>query len=101
MPHIPPTSCDAQAEDRTPSVDLSGIMAEVGQAITCARPARPQVPPPGEAAVSDNAQAIPWPPGRAGVIARFLYASSYSPIPEVAITAALGLLAGVCGRAYR
>lgn len=43
----------------------------------------------------------PWPPGRAGAIARYLFKSSYLPIQEVAITATLGLLAGVCGRAYR
>lgn len=42
-----------------------------------------------------------WPPGRAGAIARFICASSYSPIPEVAIAATIALLAGVCGRAYR
>ena len=42
-----------------------------------------------------------WPPGRAGAIARFIFATSYSPIAEVSITATLGLLAGVCGRAYR
>jgi hypothetical protein len=44
---------------------------------------------------------LPWPPGRAGVIAEHLFATSYSPIPEVSIVATLGLLAGVCGRAYR
>lgn len=45
--------------------------------------------------------ALPWPPGRAGRLAHFLFKTSYSPIQEVAITATLGLLAGVCGRAYR
>lgn len=44
---------------------------------------------------------LPWPPGRAGRIAQFLFQTSYSPIREVAITATLGLLAGVCGRGYR
>lgn len=44
---------------------------------------------------------LPWPPGRAGRFARFLFQTSYSPIQEVSITATLGLLAGVCGRAYR
>lgn len=55
------------------------------------------VSPVAEAARPANG----WPPGRAGAIARFICASSYSPIPEIAITATIGLLAGVCGRAYR
>lgn len=51
--------------------------------------------------VKDHAEPLPWPPGRTGTIARFLYQTSYCPIPEVSITATLALLAGVCGRAYR
>ncbi len=47
------------------------------------------------------APSMQWPPGRAGRIARFIYARSYSPVIEVSVTATLGLLAGVCGRAYR
>lgn len=42
-----------------------------------------------------------FPPGVAGTIARHMYASSYSPIMEVATVAAVALLAGVCGRTYR
>lgn len=43
---------------------------------------------------------IPWPPGFAGQLANFIYQNSYLAIPEVAISATLGLLAGVCGRAF-
>lgn len=43
---------------------------------------------------------ISWPPGRAGDIARFIYQSSMRPVPEVAIVSALGLLAGICGKAF-
>lgn len=45
--------------------------------------------------------AYPLPPGFAGQLTSFIYYSSYMPVPEVAIAATLGLLAGVCGRAYR
>lgn len=43
---------------------------------------------------------LPWPPGFAGQLANFIYQNSYLAIPEVAISATLGLLAGVCGRAF-
>jgi hypothetical protein len=43
---------------------------------------------------------LPWPPGFAGRLANFIYHNSYLAIPEVAISATLGLMAGVCGRAF-
>lgn len=43
---------------------------------------------------------ISWPPGMAGAIAGFIYNSAPRPVKEVAIVAALGFLAGVCGKAF-
>ena len=61
--------------------------------------------PPKVAASAGAAQNVtegkyPWPPGFAGQLARFVYHSSYLPVREVAIASTLGLLAGVCGRAF-
>lgn len=43
---------------------------------------------------------LAWPPGNAGLIAQLIYQSAPRPVLEVAVVAALGLLAGVCGRAW-
>jgi hypothetical protein len=40
------------------------------------------------------------PPGLAGDIAEFLYSASHKPIKEVSIVGALGLMAGIAGRAF-
>lgn len=41
-----------------------------------------------------------WPPGVVGAIATFIYHSAPRPVKEVAIAAALGFMAGVCGKTY-
>ena len=40
------------------------------------------------------------PPGLIGDLATFIYSASPRPVPEISLAAAIGLLAGVCGRSY-
>lgn len=50
--------------------------------------------------IESGASGLPWPPGFAGRIAQFIYQSAPRPVKEVAIVGALGLLAGICGKAW-
>jgi hypothetical protein len=84
---------------RNLQIDTTAILVAADRVASRARAAQPI--PRTPSVRTDSADAVPWPPGAAGEIARFMHRTSYSPIAEVSITAVLGLLAGVCGRAYR
>lgn len=43
---------------------------------------------------------IELPPGLIGDLATYFYSSAVRPVPEIALTAAIAVTAGVCGRAY-
>lgn len=59
-----------------------------------------QLAPVTEAAVRAASEGITWPPGFVGALAQYIFNSSYLPIKEVSITAALGLMAGITGKAW-
>ena len=43
---------------------------------------------------------ISVPPGLVGALAQFIYSAAPRPVPEIALAGALGLMAGICGKAY-
>jgi hypothetical protein len=70
-----------------------------------------QPPPPPASAVAqlhpvpeqvraEGESGVPWPPGFVGSLAQFIYENSWRPIKEVSIVAALGMLAGLAGKAW-
>src|ERR1700733_5012023 len=56
-------------------------------------------PKPGEIGGAKEFKAD-LPPGIMGEIAKYVYDQSPRPVKEIALVAAIGLFAGICGRAY-
>lgn len=59
-----------------------------------------QLAPVTPAAIHAAETGLPWPPGFVGSLAQYIFNSSWLPIKEVSIAAALGLMAGICGKAW-
>lgn len=54
----------------------------------------------GSNPTASTTPALDLPPGLLGEMAQFIYSAAPRPVPEVALAAAIGLMAGITGRAY-
>lgn len=52
------------------------------------------------AAPMTTGRGIDFPPGLVGEAAQYIYHAAFRPVPEIALAAAITLMAGVCGRSY-
>lgn len=86
-----------------PTVDISALKAQAEALL-----APPQPPPARVEVVAPTQPSDPYeppnlakpPPGLIGELAHYFFASAIRPVPEVALTAAIALTAGVAGRSY-
>lgn len=83
-----------------PPIDFDGFKNALDLKLADIK-ASPQLALPMELpAVEQTASSIEIPPGLLGEIAQFIYQAAPRPVPEVALAGAMGLMAGICGRAY-
>ncbi|QEG09353.1 DNA primase [Xanthomonas phage Samson] len=93
-----------------PPVDIDGLKNKLDEAIA-AKEARdraeaaslstnvPQAPIVAPS-IPETSKVYSVPPGLVGEIAQYIYAQAPRPVPEIALAGALGLVAGIVGRAY-
>ncbi|MWV11156.1 DUF3987 domain-containing protein [Pseudomonas sp. R-28-1W-6] len=82
-----------------PLVDQLEVEALVAKAVATHHKTNP-VPVPGNAEASPIVPGVSLPPGLVGDIAQYIFQSAIRPVPEVALVAALGLVAGISSRSY-
>lgn len=85
---------DRSFDNQIPDISLDELMGNLMVQIEQAKEKRLKDPEPmlGEG----------WtlPPGLIGEIAKFIYDAAPRPVQEIALAGAIGLMAGICGRAY-
>lgn len=90
------TLIDKSFDQLLPPINLPAMTAEVSKAIE----QLPQKVEKQKETIKFNNPAMSVPPGLVGDIARFIHAQSPRQVPETALAGAIGLMAGIAGRAY-
>lgn len=96
-----------------PPVDIDGLRNQLNEAIEAKQkkdlqeakslqnriePEQGQAPKTEDLKPSKDVYSVP--PGLVGEIAQFIYAQAPRPVPEISLAGALGMIAGIVGRAY-
>jgi hypothetical protein len=76
--------------DNRPSIPFQ-FTADMGNVLADAD-AAPKIP--------NKVAGLPKPPGLIGEISEYVFSSSHRPVPEIAMSAAFGMVAGIAGRAF-
>lgn len=95
-----------------PPVDIDGLRNKLDEAIA-AKEAREraevaslntnapqQQPQPVAPSIPESSKVYSVPPGLVGEITQYIYAQAPRPVAEIALAGAIGLVAGIVGRAY-
>ncbi|AEX56116.1 primase [Burkholderia phage vB_BceS_KL1] len=90
-----------------PPVDVDGLRNRLDEAIAAkeraempsqvSQPLQPTVAPKP---IPETSSVYSVPPGLVGEVAQFIFAAAPRPVAEIALAGAIGLVAGIVGRAY-
>jgi hypothetical protein len=88
-----------------PQVDISGLAARAEKILNPPEPEPPKITPversvPPLTPIMSDADTFEPVPGLLGEIADYIYHSSPRPVRKIAMTGAIGLMSGICGRAF-
>lgn len=92
------------ADETPPPIDATALV-ERAKALAAPEPAPPaptrvDSASPAVAPIVARASEVTFPPGLVGEVAQYVLTSSSRPVPEIALAAAIAIVAGVAGRNY-